>query len=179
VLCHGSSITYHACSLFSLCRRLLITTNLVCHHFESAWCWPGTGETLPPCNVSENMLLFPAHTGVCARLESAWLPAGVAGVRPSATATVLHRQSGQSSHLWLSNVFGHRFSAYPFLGDPPTPPRESVLFARSARLPATEACCDRLVDERSHNLLRLAPVLDNNMAAIAFLSSLSSSQISR
>jgi hypothetical protein len=82
VLCHGSSITYHACSLFSLCRRLLITTNLVCYHFESAWCWPGTGETLPPCNVSESMLLSPAHTGVCARLESAWLPAGVAGVRP-------------------------------------------------------------------------------------------------
>jgi hypothetical protein len=137
---HRLPITLAA--FFSLCRRLLITTNLVCHYFESAWCWPGTGETLPPCNVSESMLLFPAHAGVCARLESAWLPAGVAGVRPSATATVLHRQSGQSSHLWLSNVFGHRFSAYPFLGDPPTPPRENhccSLAARGCRLPKLAA----------------------------------------
>jgi hypothetical protein len=40
-------ITYHACSPFSLCRCLLITTHLACHHHLQG-SGSGTGENLNP-----------------------------------------------------------------------------------------------------------------------------------
>ena len=102
--------------------------------FESAWCWPGTGETLPPCNVSESMLLSQAHTGVCARLESAWLPAGVADLRPSASYS---HGAPQAERSILSPVAVKRVRAslfrLPFPGLQRDPPREwAFLIARKA-----------------------------------------------
>jgi hypothetical protein len=108
------AITHHACSPFSLCRILLITT-----HLEAITVTAALAQA--PASFRFVRLSFPCCAVLCccpsmghrARLESAWLPAGI---RWRKALSYSHKQGGQPFNLWLSNVFGHLPPAYLLMG---------------------------------------------------------------
>jgi hypothetical protein len=136
-------ITYHACSPLSLCRCLLITTHLACRHCLQG-SGSGTGENLNP--------VF----SICVRLRVVVLTGGVArGWRVPGCLLAILAQGSQlqprysTERSTLQSVAVKRVRAavsrLPFLGLQRDPPRKSLslsaglLFARSARLPATDS----------------------------------------
>ena len=140
-LCHGSLDYLARLQPFSLCQYLLITTHLACH-CQMHGSGSGTGE-LYLRTISLDARCCP-NRGLRARLESAWLPAGIAGVRLSYS-----HGAPQAERSTLQSVAVKRVRAsvsrLPFPESQRDPPRKSLsltawlLLARSARLPATDS----------------------------------------
>jgi len=132
-------ITYHACSPFSLCRCLLITTHLACHHHLQG-SGSSTGENLNPVfSICVRVVVLTGGIARGWRVPGCLLAILAQGfqLRYSTERSIL-----QSVAVKRVRAAGSRLL---FPGLQRDPPRKSLslsaghLFARSARLPATDS----------------------------------------